>query len=232
MDMDFREPTRHYPQQPAYREAPPQHHQPQYDDSPPPQHHRKGGKGKAFFKFLLVLLLIAGAAAGAWYYRDKQAKDEAAKQAQQISDLQDQLNTARDAAAQSQKQQAQTTTTSGPSEDTVKKVKDAVSSGKFTDLKVLMGDKVNVVIAASEGLGSRTPDQAVSDLKYLASSKDWDFALKADVVATYQDGSYSVYFPTGALVGKSSDGHIVSFVFNDAGKITGIFMASNEKSLQ
>ena len=234
MDMDFREPTRHYPQQPAYREAPPQQQPqqrpPEYNEAPPQYYGKKGGKGKGFFKFLLILILIAGAGAGAWYYRDKQAKDDAKQQAQQISDLQDQLNTARDAAAAAKSQTA-TTTQSGPSEDTLKKVEDAISSGKYTDLKVLMGDKVYVVVAASDGLGGRTPEQAVNDLKTLASTKDWDFKLAAKTVATYQDGDYSVYFPAGALVGKSSDGHVVSVVFNDEGKITGILMAASDKDL-
>jgi hypothetical protein len=94
-----------------------------------------------------------------------------------------------------------------------------------------MGDKVNVIVAASDGLGSRTPEQAVNDLKTLASTKDWNFKLEAKTVATYQDGDYSIYFPAGALVGKSSDGHVVSFVFNDTGKITGIFIAASDKDI-
>jgi hypothetical protein len=230
MDMDFRGPVRSYPQQqPAYHEAPPQQ-QPQ--QQPEPQyHHRKSGKGKSLFKLLLVLILIAAAAAGAWYYRDKQAKDDAKSQAAQISDLQAQLSTARDNLAAANAKTQTDTTQTGPSEDTIKKVQDAVSNAKYADLKVLMGDKVNVIVAASDGLGSRTPEQAVNDLKTLASTKDWNFKLEAKTVATYQDGDYSIYFPAGALVGKSSDGHVVSFVFNDTGKITGIFIAASDKDI-
>ena len=232
MDMDFRGPVRNYPpQQPAYREAPPPEQQPQQYQEASPEPYRKGGKGKAFFKFLLVLILIAAAAGGVWYYQDKKAKDEAAKQAQQISDLQDQLNSTRDSLAAANSKTQTNTAQTGPSEETVKKVQDAISSGKYTDIKVLLSDKVNVVVAASDGLGSRTPEQAVNDLKTLADTKDWDFKLAAKTVATYQDGDYAVYFPVGAIVGKSSDGHVVSFVFNDAGKITGIFMASSDKDL-
>lgn len=236
MDMDFRQPPRSQPPQPpqpAYHEpaAPEDHY-----DARQNQHlgHHKSGKGKAVLKFLVVIVLIAAAAGGAWYYRDKQAKDQAKSQQAQISDLQTQLNTARDqlAAANTNAQPTQTTNQTGPSDETVKKVQDSLSSGKYPDIKSQLSSKTVVIIAASEGLGSRTPDQVVTDLKYLDKAKDpWNFKLPTETLAAYQDGDYAQYFPTGAVVGKSADGYVVSVVFNDAGKITAIFLSNSDKIL-
>jgi hypothetical protein len=231
MDMDFRGPVRSYPQQqPAYHEAPPQQ-QPQ--QQPEPQyHHRKSGKGKAFFKFLLVLILIAAAAGGVWYYQDKKAKDEAAKQAQQISDLQDQLNSTRDSLAAANSKTQTNTTQTGPSEETVKKVQDAIKAGKYSDIKSLIAPHVVVTLSSSDGLGLRSPDQVVTDLKYIDGGTDpWSFEVSKEKLSAYQDGAYAAYFPSGALVGRSANGYVISVLFNDAGKITGIFMSNHERDI-
>lgn len=214
--MDFREPDRHQPQEPM-RPVP---------VTTPPKRRRRG---KSLLKLLLALILIAGVGGGAYYWRDKEAKDDAGQQSNQISQLQQQvaklksdLKTADDKAA------AEAASQPGPTADTLKKVQDAVKSGKYADMQSLIATKVNIIIAASEGLGPRTPAQAVADLKYLDSGTDpWNFALASAVINGYQDGDYAQYFPVEALVGKSANDYVVSFVFNNSGKIIGIFMAAD-----
>lgn len=212
MDMDFREPDRH----PASEPAQPVAISPQA---------KSGGGGKRWLKFLLVLTLIAAAAAAAYYWRDAEAKDQSKKQSSDITELQQQVSQLQ--TELSAAEESATATQSGPSEDTLKKVQDAVKSGKYTDMQTLLADKVMVIQAASEGMGSRTPAQALSDLKYLDGGTDpWDFALTSTVISGYQDGDYSQYFPVGALVGKSANNYVVSFVFNNSGKVSVIFMAN------
>ena len=58
-----------------------------------------------------------------------------------------------------------------------------------------MASTIKVIIAASEGIGDRTPVQAINDLKYLDSATDpWDFALNATTLSKYQSGDYKDYF--------------------------------------
>jgi predicted negative regulator of RcsB-dependent stress response len=236
MDMDFRGPVRNYPQQPAYREAPPQQQPqqrpPEYQDAPPQHHGRKGGKGKGFLKFLLVLILIAAAGAGAWYYRDKQAKDDAKSQAAQISDLQDQLTTARDSLAAANAKTQTDTTQTGPSEDTLKKIETAISTKKYSDIQDLMAPNISKFVYATDGdeSGLRTPAKMVSELKYLDNAKaPWDFDLPEKTISGYQDSNSPEYFTAGALIGKSSNNYLVSFVFNNDGKIVGVFLSVSDK---
>jgi type II secretory pathway pseudopilin PulG len=213
MDMDFREPERHSVPEPTRPVA----------ISPQTRH---DGGGMGWLKALLALVLIAAAGAGAYYYRDTEAKDQAKKHSAEVAELQQQVSNLRndlDAA----KEEAAATQQAGPSDETLKKVQDAVKSGKYADIQSLIADKVMVIQAASEGLGSRTPTQAVADLKFLDGGTDpWDFALTSTVVSSYQDGDYAQYFPVGALVGKAANNYVVSFVFNNDGKVSAIFMAN------
>ena len=43
----------------------------------------------------------------------------------------------------------------------------------------------------------------------------------------YQAGDYKSYFPNGALIGKSANNYLVSFTFDSAGKISGVFMVAD-----
>ena len=74
--------------------------------------------------------------------------------------------------------------------------------------------------------------EAIGDLKYVENAADpWDLALTSATLNSYADGSYGQYFPSDALVGKSADNYVISFTFNEAGKIDGIFMASDASLL-
>ena len=217
MDMDFREGPRH------------QTHEPAQPVSSPPPHKRKSGKGKKLFLWLVMLLLLAGAAAGSWYYRDMQAKDDKNLQQAEIdslksknSTLQKELDDAEAAAA------AASTPKTKPSQSDLDNIEAAIKSGNTAALEQLMATKVTVIIAASEGLGERTPTQAIKDLDYLDGGTDpWDFNLPAATIDGYQAGDYKQYFPDGALAGKSANDYVVSFSFDDSGKISTIFLANN-----
>jgi hypothetical protein len=110
------------------------------------------------------------------------------------------------------------------SSDIKANVADAISSRNTAALESYMGDSVKVIIAASEGIGDRTPAQAVADLNYLSSATDpWDFDLPEATIDDWQTGDYASYFPeTLRVIGRSSDGYVVVFKFNSSEKITDI----------
>ena len=56
----------------------------------------------------------------------------------------------------------------------------------------------------------------------------WDVALADSVVpAGHRAGPYGQYFPVGAIVARSHDGHVFSFVGHDSTTTT-MFMAASE----
>ncbi|OGL37428.1 hypothetical protein A3A68_01520 [Candidatus Saccharibacteria bacterium RIFCSPLOWO2_01_FULL_48_13] len=187
---------------------------------------KKKSTGKKIMKWLLMLLVIAAAAAAGWYYRDMQAKDDAKVYKAEIAALK---------AANTELKKdvtAAEVATKTPSADDLANIKAAVESGNYAALEQMMTDPVTVILAASEGLGERTPTQAVADLAYLDGGTDpWDFALSAATLDGYGAGGYKQYFPKTALVGKSANNYVVSFSFDNNAKIKTIFMANNDDLL-
>ena len=92
---------------------------------------------------------------------------------------------------------------------------------------------VYVVVAKSGQSSSMTPDDAVTAMQFMFISGDpnpWDLALPEGVLATYRTGPYGDYFPVGAIVARSHDGHVFSFIGHDS-TITTMFMAASEDML-
>ncbi len=179
---------------------------------------------------LTIVLILAGA--GAYYWRDAAAKQQQKQQQTEISQLNEQLSkTKQDLATEKAKTApaANEEPTAAVSSLVVQEnIEAAIQTGNTAALEGYMASSVKVIIAASEGLGDRTPTQAIQDLGYLTSAMGpWNFLLPATTLAGYSTGDYGVYFPAGALVGKSADNYVIAFSFNTAGKISGIFMAVN-----
>lgn len=81
--------------------------------------------------------------------------------------------------------------------------------------------------------GRETPDQAVSTLQStLASppSTHWDLISTASVSA-YRAGPYAACFPQGAVVARSSDGRVISFIGFDT-TITKLCIAESDQLLR
>lgn len=179
---------------------------------------------------LLILIVAALAGAAGYMWRDKDAKEQARelqgevdRLGQQASKLQADLAAAQGDTADKDAEPKQ------PGQATLDNIEAAVESGNYAALENLMASKVNVIVAASEGVGMRTPAQAVSDLKYLDKGTDpWDFDLSAATITDYQSGDYKQYFPATAHVGKSANDYVVSFQFDSDSKISGIFMTVND----
>lgn len=90
------------------------------------------------------------------------------------------------------------------------------------------------VLAANSGLTQNmTPEDAVDAMQFMFTPSDpnpWDLALSDSVLAGYRAGPYGEYFPVGAIVARSHDGHVFSFIGHDS-TITTMFMAASEDLL-
>lgn len=90
------------------------------------------------------------------------------------------------------------------------------------------------VLAANSGLTQNmAPDDAVNVMGFMFTPMDpnpWDFALQDSVLAAYRSGPYGQYFPVGAIVARSHDGHVFSFIGHGS-TITTMFMAASEDLL-
>lgn len=185
-------------------------------------------------KLIMVLVLLAAGAAAGWYYRDMGAKDDDKARVAEIDALE-----VRNAALTKELADAKkaagdepAATSVRPGADTLENIEAAVKSGNYAALVGYSASTVKVIIAASEGVGNRTPTQMASDVKYLDSGTDpWNFALPATTIDDYQAGDYKQYFPDTAFVGKSANDYVVSFQFDANGKINGVFMAADDSIL-
>lgn len=178
----------------------------------------------------LIIVLLIGAGLGAYWWRDQSAKKAIEKQQAETAQIQALLTKAeQDLAAEKAKSSAAPSATPPPSTaETDENIAAAINSGNTAALESYMASTIRVIIAASEGVGDRTPAQAIADLAYLDSATEpWDFSLPSATLDGYSSGDYAMYFPAGALVGRSEDDKVVAFTFNGAGKIDGIFMAAN-----
>lgn len=203
----------------------------------------KRGFSKKLLLVLLVLALTGGAAAAGYWYRDNQIK---AADRQTQSTL-----TALEAAVGSLKKQVKnlsgatddigTSAGSGtactvvrPGDAAVENIEASITSGNTAALEGYMASTVNVVYAASDGLGERTPAQAVSDItSFIGNSLvSWAFTIPASTLSSYGQGSYGKYFPGTAVVGKSSEEKVLSFNFDCNGKVSTVFLAAQESLLE
>lgn len=111
-------------------------------------------------------------------------------------------------------------------------IRNAVDTQDYSLLTPHMTSSVNVILAASEGVGPRTPEQVVADMAYLnEGTSPWDFALPAATFTAWEAGFYADYFDENTLTGRASNGMIVVFDFDDCGQISEVFMVANEELL-
>lgn len=95
-----------------------------------------------------------------------------------------------------------------------------------------MATPVSVVLAASDGIGDRTPDQATSDISsFISDTYSWSFNLPQSMTDPYRKGFYAKYFPNNAVIGKSNNEKVISFSFNCDGKISTVFLSSDASLL-
>lgn len=189
---------------------------------------------KKMLMVLGTLLLLAAAAYGGYMWRDKDAKTESDAQEAKITELEKKvkdLENGDEATDTSEITEAEDTSVQ-PTAEQLNTIKDSISSGNTAALEGRMADSVTVVLAASEGMGARTPSEAVGDVDYVIDlDATWDFELSAATLEDFADGDYAQYFPEGALVGMSSEDKVISFIFDANAKIKTIFMSASSDIL-
>lgn len=199
---------------------------------------QKPKRGRGLMLFLLSLILFAGGAVAGYWWRGNIAADDMKQKDTQIQSLQVIISALK---------KAQSSVTSGESDETVacsakqpgsnalENIKAAITSGNTAALEGYMASSVAVVYAASEGVGDRTPAQAVADVTSFLGNptvSGWSFDIGASTLSSYGKGSYGQYFPATALVAKSDGGKVISLLFDCNGKISTVFMVTTESVLQ
>lgn len=180
---------------------------------------------------LVIMVLMALAFGGGYFWRDHAAKADKKDHVAEVASLKKDVAELKKASKSASKTNESDAATK-PSAEAIENIKASITSGNTAALEGYMASTVKVILAASEGIGDRTPAQAISDLAYLDSGTDpWDFSLPAATLSNWQSGSYASYFPADAVVGKSANDYFISFTFNSAGKISGIFMGMDASSL-
>lgn len=186
------------------------------------KHHAKRA-GKIAGLTLLIILLIATVGGGAYWWRGSLAESREAELENEIGDLEMQIERLEEEESEEESEPDETTET-----DLSETIEAAVSTGNYSELEEHMSDPVLVIVAASEGHGPQEPSEAVQSLEYLDSaSGSWDFDLSDSVLSSWRNDFYGQFFPTGAVVGRSSDDFVVSFNFDSSGDISAIFLAAD-----
>jgi len=108
----------------------------------------------------------------------------------------------------------------------------ALNSGNYAALEGSMTDSVNVIIAASEGIGPQTPAQAITSMAYFnGGATPWTVVSDSATIATYEAGFYIDYFDDNTYIARSANGMVAVFDFDECGQINEVFMVANEELL-
>ncbi len=111
--------------------------------------------------------------------------------------------------------------------DDVAAIENAISAQDTAGLGTYLPASVKVMVAT--GVPTQEgPSAALAAMQPMFTNTDpWDFALDATTLTHYRQGDYGQYFPAGAIVGRSTDGHVLSLIPGGRG-ITTIFMCLDE----
>jgi len=185
-----------------------------------------------------VLILIGGSVGITYWWRNDVANKAELKLQTQISNLQKNkinLSISTTGPDTTETDQSSGCSPVSPSQNSLDSIIAVISTGNTQPLEGYMADSVNVILAATEAYGIQTKDKAVASIITFtgdSATTTWDFNLGASTISSYGSGEYSQYFPSIALVGKSSDDKVISFSFDCDAKISTVFMAGSEDLLQ
>lgn len=212
--------------------VPPETQAPNTLNFEPPKKSKQNGKLKKLFFTILPITIIVVAIIGLVIFIGNSQKT-LNEQKTQITTLESQLRSAQQTNLDLNRQIATLPgITIGLTQAEQNNVTSAISSGNYSAIKPFLIENNLVILAGSDGIGRRSPSQAVKDLEYLkTSTQPWNFALDTTTLDNYRDGDYAQYFPEGAIIGKSADGKVVSLSTTTTGQISVIFMAPDDSML-
>lgn len=193
-----------------------------------------GSRLKTVLLSVLIVLLVAASAGAAYWLRDRSAKTTASEKDATIASLKKsnaalEKDLAAAKATTGTNASSNSCTVQQPNAAAISNIEASITSGNTQALEGYMASSVKVILAATEAYGAQTPTQAVSDVTNFistdSSSWDYNFSLPASTLSSYSSGDYSEYFPATALVGKASNGKVISFSFDCNAKISTVFLA-------
>lgn len=207
---------------------------------------KKLSKQKILTIVVVILAAIALLTGGLYYMQITDAQQQAEQQQAQVDELEDKIATleksiedakkteAAESAAQAAKDAkaaaaaALAKKLSTLTQDQINNITDSIKSMNTVALEGYLADSVNVVFAASEKAGPRTPAQAIADLAYLSSATSpWSFALPAATTDAWKTGDYKTYLKDATIFGKSANGYVVAMKTNASAKIDLIFVSAS-----
>jgi hypothetical protein len=113
----------------------------------------------------------------------------------------------------------------GPSAEDLENFRAAIATGNTQALVSHFTNPVNVILAASEGIGPSTPDEAALFIaQRVEGTTWWNFEPDPALVDTWRSTPYGPYFPEGGLVGVASEGNVIALSFT-GDKISTVFVA-------
>lgn len=195
-----------------------------------PASKNKNHKIKRIAAIVGTFVVIGGVGAGVYFWQESNLTNLKKQHEEEVATLNATIEALKkDISETASKEKSTTKDAADPAAAAKVAISSAVSSDTFTALGPLMTDSIRVILAASEGIGNRTPAQAMEDLKYLNSATGtWNFDVPAATIADWRTSDYASYVPdTGGVIGLSSDGYVVIFKLNSENKISDIFMAVN-----
>ncbi len=113
----------------------------------------------------------------------------------------------------------------GPSAADLENIKAAIITGNTQALVSHFTNPVMVILAASDGIGPSTPDEAAIFLaQRLGGKTGWNFEPSQAQLDSWRATFYEQYFPAGALVGFDAEGDTISLTFTGT-QISTVFVA-------
>ena len=113
----------------------------------------------------------------------------------------------------------------GPSAADLENIKAAIVTGNTQALVSHFTNPVMVILAASDGIGPSTPDDAAMFLaQRLEATTGWNFDPTQAQLASWRSTFYEQYFPVDALVGFDAEGDKIALTFTGT-QISTVFIS-------
>lgn len=193
---------------------------------------KKKGKNKAKWIFIVTIILIIGVAGAVIYYQRTKSEERLTEKSDKIVELEEKIKN-----LEQSKLQTRDNPTNGngadksvcqiPDSGKIENIIASITSKNTAALEGYMTNPVSVILAASEGMGNRTPAQAISDISgFISDTGSWDFNLPQSTIDAYRAGFYTRYFPENSVIGKSNNDKVISFSFDCNGTVSTVFLSS------
>ena len=117
------------------------------------------------------------------------------------------------------------------SADDVAAIETAVSDHDSATIQKYLASTVGVVIPSAGQSGSQGSGTALGELSAMFTNSDpWSFSVDPTTLTHYRQGSFGAYFPGKAIMGTSTDGHVISLI-PSGGTIVAMLIASDDTLL-